>query len=154
MKKYMNEYSPEWRKRNPEKCKEYRRRTRKKYPEKYRALEKARSLRDPYRSKKYKALYPVKFALKQYQADAKKRGLEFLLDPRLFEDLVKDNCFYCGAAPTPINGVDRVDNSLGYFLGNVVTACRMCNRAKDTHSKKHFEEWAVRVAERMTKYAS
>ena len=44
------------------------------------------------------------------------------------------------------NGIDRVDNTRGYTLDNVVPCCFKCNRAKDTMTKEEFLEWVGRVA--------
>ena len=88
-------------------------------------------------------------AWKSYRSKATKRGLDFTLNRVQVTDFVTDNCFYCGAAPDPFNGMDRVDNDKGYVDGNVVTSCRMCNVAKNSHSRDEFESWAVRVASKV-----
>ena len=72
-----------------------------------------------------------------YKASAIKRGLVWDLSEEEFRQLITQNCFYCGAPPPEIhrlsgkslrtlnaNGVDRVDNSKGYFMGNVVPCCK------------------------------
>lgn len=43
------------------------------------------------------------------------------------------------------NGIDRVNNKNGYSVKNVVTCCKICNRAKDTMTKKEFLTWIKRV---------
>jgi len=72
----------------------------------------------------------------------KKRGFKTTISFDEFEkwfiDELKDNeCFYCKRGfdignPMSLRGVtvDRVDNTLGYELGNLVLACRRCNIAK------------------------
>lgn len=77
----------------------------------------------------------------EYRSDARADGREFTLPRALFDDLISDYCFYCGSAPSPWNGIDRVDSAKGYFDGNVVTACRHCNRAKLARSRQEFEAW-------------
>jgi hypothetical protein len=69
----------------------------------------------------------------RYKDSAKKRGLIFDLSKDIFKQLTKQDCFYCGKEPSQIvsqkgfygkyvyNGIDRVDNSLGYILDNVVS---------------------------------
>lgn len=89
----------------------------------------------------------------EYRSDAKRSGREFSLPRELFEDLISDNCFYCGAKPEPRNGIDRVDTAKGYFFGNVVTACRHCNRAKMARTREEFEEWIVRAARHVSRTA-
>ena len=43
------------------------------------------------------------------------------------------------------NGVDRVDNSLGYIKENCVACCKICNNAKSTLSISEWQEWIIRV---------
>lgn len=79
---------------------------------------------------------------------AKKRGLPFELPEMLAWDLVTDACYYCAAKTDRPNGIDRVDNTLGYVEGNVVTACRRCNVAKNDMSVAEFLAWVNRIAKR------
>ena len=83
---------------------------------------------------------------------AQARSLEFSLPRPLFDDLITDNCFYCGASPEPANGIDRVDNALGYVDANVVTCCAWCNRAKHVRSRENFEAWVLRAAAHLSKF--
>lgn len=100
--------------------------------------------------------------LSRYKQCAKKRGLAWLLTAVEFDYITSRNCAYCGTEPKQIckascstrqtsqivyNGIDRVDNSRGYETGNVVSCCKVCNRAKDTMTKEDFLSWAKRVAE-------
>jgi hypothetical protein len=100
----------------------------------------------------YRKSRPELHAWRNYKGNAERRGIEFLLVREHFLDLVTDNCFYCTASPNPLNGIDRVDNSQGYTEDNVVTACRLCNRAKNDLSREKFEEWAVRLAHNIEKW--
>ena len=43
------------------------------------------------------------------------------------------------------NGIDRLDNSLGYTLDNVVASCWDCNRAKQDLTVGDFLIWVLRV---------
>jgi hypothetical protein len=74
-----------------------------------------------------------------YHHNATKRGLSYSITREEFEKLIFGDCFYCGGPPknrkinTNIlrcNGIDRVDNSLGYDPSNLRTACILCNRMK------------------------
>lgn len=90
-----------------------------------------------------------------YRSGAKRRNIEFNLDKEDFEKLISQKCVYCNIEPqTTIkkisgsysyNGIDRVDNSKGYTLDNVVTCCETCNRAKLQMSKEEFLDWIKRV---------
>lgn len=71
---------------------------------------------------------------------AQQRGYDFELNIEQFRELTGSNCFYCGKEPSQIkkskisfykyNGIDRVDNTKGYLLSNVVPSCKECNSLK------------------------
>ena len=106
----------------------------------------------------YKAILYV------YKKHAKDRGFTFDLDYDYFKELTKGNCHYCGIEPIQVyqlknpktgkirsgvpityNGIDRVDSTKGYFNDNVVTCCKICNRAKSNLSLNDFKDWVNRV---------
>lgn len=88
-----------------------------------------------------------------YKRSATVRGLEFSLSFEDFLALTKQNCIYCGSEPKGIqktpslngnhiyNGLDRVNNNLGYTIENVVPCCKRCNKGKSNISKEEFLEW-------------
>lgn len=93
-----------------------------------------------------------------YEQNAERRGLAFGLTLEQFKFFASQPCHYCGAEPAqmvsrafnfngrePYNGLDRVDNSKGYILGNVVPSCGQCNIAKNDHSLDEFIDWAIRL---------
>lgn len=96
----------------------------------------------------------------QYRAQAGTRQLSFDLTPDDFKRLTKQNCYYCGCEPSQVkrsvgavggytyNGIDRLDNSLGYTPDNSVTACWMCNNAKHDRSVADFLAWIKLLADR------
>ncbi len=43
------------------------------------------------------------------------------------------------------NGIDRLDNALGYTLDNCVPCCKRCNQAKNNMGLKEFRAWLVRA---------
>lgn len=93
----------------------------------------------------------------KYKRAAAARGLDFLLSMEQFEIITKQTCYYCGIEPKQIaqeklsngyyiyNGIDRVDNTRGYILDNVVPCCGTCNRAKRTMTSDEFADWIWRV---------
>lgn len=101
----------------------------------------------------HKTAFPVEHKIKEVLESAKQRGWTFTLPALLIRDLVTDNCFYCGAAPAPVNGIDRVDSAHGYEGDNVVTACRSCNVAKTNHSLGEFAAWVKRAATHQERYS-
>lgn len=96
-----------------------------------------------------------------YKQGAKSRGLVFKLTREECIELFNGDCHYCGQPPsrqfhhvyrksTPItyNGIDRVDNNLGYIARNTVSCCFTCNRAKHTMPYNQWIAWLHRIAER------
>ena len=80
-----------------------------------------------------------------YRGSAKRRNLEFSLSLPVFVDIILSVCRYCGKEPSNIykkkykgteylrlsyNGIDRIDNLVGYIEQNCVPCCRFCNCAK------------------------
>lgn len=90
-----------------------------------------------------------------YSSNAKTRGLEFDLSHKQFYKLINSKCHYCGIEPSNkityqgenhfCNGIDRVDNSKGYSIDNVVPCCSICNQAKHTLSYDEFISWIERL---------
>lgn len=89
-----------------------------------------------------------------YKRDALDRGLEFSLTFEEFDKLIRSDCYYCGIQPNQSykgllkNGVDRVDNSLGYILSNVVPCCKNCNFSKRDLGLEEFMLWVERIYKR------
>lgn len=98
-----------------------------------------------------------------YRNNALTRGREFELTSDEFYSLVRGQlCHYCGYNPAPESigkgrapsrtakhvGLDRVINSEGYTLQNVVPCCAWCNRMKGTSSYKEFIESCHSIAKR------
>lgn len=96
-----------------------------------------------------------------YITSAKNRDLIFDLDIDYFYSLLIGNCKYCGSSPSLnkiykkhsmfLNGIDRVDNQLGYVIGNVVTCCKICNSAKSNLTLIDFEKWIDNLVKFKTK---
>ena len=67
----------------------------------------------------------------RYEASAKSRGKSFELTFGEFKQFWQVSCYYCGGEIKTI-GLDRMDNSRGYLLDNVVPCCSQCNGLKFT----------------------
>ena len=91
-----------------------------------------------------------------YKKGAKERSLSYELSNDLFEKITSSNCHYCGVKPMQIskkgkniylyNGIDRVDNLVGYVAGNVVPCCVLCNKAKRDLDVTVFNDWIMRLS--------
>lgn len=96
-----------------------------------------------------------------YRGGARQRKLEFSLSFEEYKQLVVQPCFYCGVKDSKVcygstgaalshgefrcNGLDRVDNELGYHTDNVVPCCTQCNIAKGKSSVTEFKNWINRA---------
>jgi len=102
----------------------------------------------------------------RYKTAARKRGYAWNLTEAEFSAITKENCYYCGISPSKehtagkfngfyvYNGIDRVDNTLGYSTENVVACCTECNRAKMDRDKEEFIKWAKRLVSHQNKVHS
>ena len=116
------------------------------------------------------------YLINDYKQRAKKKGLKFELSIEDCEKIFKGDCGYCGIAPYKIknqyidvngktkyvskntrldlnaasylyNGIDRVNNNLGYLIeqGQCVPCCEICNRAKWHLSLKDWQSYLRRL---------
>jgi hypothetical protein len=97
----------------------------------------------------------------KYRYKAQARKLPFTLPFQYFKKLLAEPCTYCGTPPTntltrgprtiAYSGVDRLDSAKGYVLGNVVSACAVCNRAKGEVRLSTFLSWLDQIVRYYTK---
>lgn len=86
-------------------------------------------------TKKREAVYQRKRAqtkkgkYSQYKANAKSRAYSFNLTYEEFCTFWQQPCFYCDGDIHTV-GIDRIDNTLGYSLDNIVSCCGLCNQMK------------------------
>ena len=99
-----------------------------------------------------------------YIDNAKKRSLIFNLTKEQFKTITQKDCHYCKIKPIQVvttskskstkrniehskyfyNGIDRVDNNVGYELYNCVSCCSICNRSKHIMSYQEFMSYIER----------
>ena len=98
------------------------------------------------------------YVLHQYKASAKNRHLSWTLTEQEFDALTQGSCVYCGIAPSTVcrrshygdfiyNGIDRIDNALGYTILNVAPCCFVCNQAKHDMPEEAFRAWIQRLVD-------
>ena len=83
--------------------------------------------------------------------------------------MISQNCHYCGEKPKELladkqrnasdipfkrNGIDRVDNSKGYTIDNVIPCCRNCNIAKSTMSYSEYTNFIIQSYNNLIKLSS
>jgi len=96
---------------------------------------------------------PKREIYRNYNRASNKRNYEFLLTEEQFFELIEQPCFYCGIEKSMVfyrqnyryNGVDRVDNSIGYTINNTVSCCKNCNNSKSTLSQQEWFNWLKQV---------
>lgn len=68
-----------------------------------------------------------------YRSRAEKKELEFAITNDNYKSIILQDCYLCGkkSTETNINGIDRVDNTIGYTIENCKACCKECNHMKN-----------------------
>jgi len=98
--------------------------------------------------------------LATYKRGAKRRNLPFRLTRKQFRELTKGRCRYCGDLPYKkhtssvtargkyiYNGIDRIDNGIGYEIENCVSCCRRCNVMKSIYTEQDLYSHILKIAQ-------
>ena len=114
----------------------------------------------------------LKSLLAIYRIRATKSGIAFEIGHEEFKRLTSADCHYCGAKPAQLiftrggthttiagrqhslyryNGIDRIQNAVGYVAGNCVPCCGRCNYAKGVLSAEQFIEMAHAISKHHAK---
>jgi hypothetical protein len=92
----------------------------------------------------------VNIVFDNYRSNSKKKKIEFNLTKEELKFFILKNCYYCDSPPSRIvtrinshaylicNGIDRLDNNIGYIFENCVSCCTDCNFFKNKKSYKEF----------------
>jgi len=109
----------------------------------------------------------ISIVFSNYKARAKMKNIEFSLTKEEFTKLVKNNCHYCNQEPNKIrldrvknrrgehdsscllNGIDKVNNDMGYTINNCVSCCEDCNKAKRNLSYSVFLQLIKNIYENL-----
>ncbi len=116
-------------------------------------LQSKKASKDGFHSASYKLYH-------RYRQGAAARGYIFELTLKEVQQLITQPCNYCGIESSiqidvslineervyNFNGIDRVDNTVGYVKGNVVSCCSICNKAKSTQTTISFLSWIDRIS--------
>lgn len=124
----------------------------------YRENHKLRVLERSYAKHPYG--YRIERKLEDNKRRAAERGKEWAISDEEARKCFVSDCQYCGRKSQwdlrvmPIgskirpNGIDRVNNDLGYIPGNCVPCCYECNHSKNDRSLEDFRTWVKIVYER------
>jgi hypothetical protein len=85
-----------------------------------------------------------------YQKGAIFRQLEFNLSFEQFMEFWQKPCYYCGDLHETI-GIDRLLNSKGYIIDNIVSCCKVRNFMKHTMNEQDFINKCKQIASYSTK---
>ncbi len=95
-----------------------------------------------------------------YKRNAKKRNYLFDLNFEELNNIIQENCYYCGEPPIENkgdqtytygqgifkrNGIDRKNNEEGYTMKNVVSCCKHCNTIKLDFSYDEFTKKILKI---------
>jgi len=95
-----------------------------------------------------------------YRGHAKIRGLVFELTYPQFKAVMILPCYFCGIESSAYirnrdsgdifyyNGLDRVDNRVGYTVNNCIPCCRRCNTAKNSITPDMVKKLVTLLKER------
>jgi hypothetical protein len=83
--------------------------------------------------------------LRGIKKNATKRNISWNIPDLEAFELCTKPCHYCGLKRylPERNGLDRIDNSKGYSLDNVVTCCKWCNSGKQQRTEEEFKQWII-----------
>ena len=100
----------------------------------------------------------------KYKNSAKKRGYTFDIDEFQFRHITQERCHYCGVEPSRkrnnskyneiyyYNGIDRINNDIGYCIDNCVACCWDCNNMKKAKDYDEFINHIHRIARNINEY--
>lgn len=106
----------------------------------------------------------LNIAVSAYMDSARRRDIKWKLTHDQTIMLMKSNCYYCGCVPQRklfradrrsskvwfVNGIDRLNNNLGYTITNSVPCCKFCNMAKSTLTSTRFINKVKDIYEHLT----
>lgn len=119
--------------------------------------------REPENKEKNREIALLKGEYSRLKHQARRRNLAVTLSFSSFSSLVKSPCNYCGKKGSKskldydkhkqiisdlvlfLNGIDRIDSTMGYTEENSVSCCTTCNTAKRDLNLQHFIDWLEKV---------
>lgn len=88
----------------------------------------------------------VRYCDYNYRADKYEK---WDLTEELFNQIFIKNCYLCGKEPTNLhkNGIDRVNNNIGYEVNNMKSCCMDCNYLKFEYTLDDFLDKCHKIYE-------
>lgn len=91
----------------------------------------------------------VNTRLSAIKSSAVTRNKSWNITDEKAKELMTSPCHYCGLINlgVRVNGIDRVNNDIGYEDGNVVPCCKLCNYFKKNYTVEQFLAHAKRITD-------
>lgn len=88
-----------------------------------------------------------------YKSRANKKKFKFELTKEIYCKITNENCTYCGKIVdnNNLNGIDRINDKIGYVDDNITSCCSECNYMKGSLSFDEFINQCIRIAKNMIK---
>ena len=86
-------------------------------------------------------------SFKVYSKRAITRNINFEITSDYFNLLIQEDCYLCGKKSTTehCNGVDRINNRLGYTIENTRACCGNCNYMKNYYSLERYKTQLLNI---------
>ena len=84
-----------------------------------------------------------RYRISNIKNGAVRRNIEFNLTDEYIKNIINCPCTYCGEIVS--GGIDRIDSTKGYVIGNVVPCCKICNMMKNKYSIEFFKNHIKKV---------
>jgi hypothetical protein len=88
-----------------------------------------------------------------YRSRAEKKELEFTITNDDYKTITEQDCYLCGkkSTETNTNGIDRVDNIIGYTVENSKACCKECNHMKNSYALEDLMAKIERIRDNWSK---
>lgn len=91
---------------------------------------------------------------KDYNRRAMNKNIAFEITKDEFNEIKEKDCYLCGKKNSNIhkNGVDRINNELGYIISNVKSCCGDCNYMKNKFDLNVIKEKMLLIYNNLKNY--
>lgn len=71
--------------------------------------------------------------------------IKFFISPCFYCGIASSNCCSLKTSKFHYNGIDRVNNDIGYTESNCVSCCIICNKSKRKRTQTEFLSWVTQI---------
>lgn len=131
-----------------ETCKECRKDEKKEYLSRDYVIEKQKTFYQDHKVRIRKYLNEHYWTLNgqfhNYKKRAKRDNINFEIVEKDCIPFYNTKCYYCGGNIKGL-GIDRLDNTKGYIIENIVPCCKQCNYMKYVMNKDEFIQHIIKI---------